>query len=101
GYEHHASSAVLGASADPVGRGRSGYGNGEGTGGGGARQGRVFGTYLHGPVLARHAALADLLLSWVVGDLGPLDDSECEALRAERLAASGGSRRAHGWLPLG
>jgi CobQ-like glutamine amidotransferase family enzyme len=47
-------------------------------------------------VLARNPVLADLLLSWAVGDLDPLDDSEFEALRAERLAAvlGRGRRRA-------
>ena len=30
----------------------------------------MWGTYLHGPVLARNPKLADLLLSWVVGPLG-------------------------------
>ena len=54
--------------------------------------GRVFGTYLHGPVLARNPALADLLLRWAVGDLAPLDDREEQALRAERLAVAGGRR---------
>ena len=37
--------------------------------------GHVIGTYLHGPALARNPALADLLLSWIVGALGPLDDT--------------------------
>jgi CobQ-like glutamine amidotransferase family enzyme len=55
----------------------------------------VLGTYLHGPVLARNPALADLLLGWVVGDLAPLDDDEQLALRDERLAAAA-SRRAAG-----
>jgi len=50
----------------------------------------VVGTYLHGPVLARNPALADLLLGWVVDPgadrpLAPLDDAEELALRTERL----------------
>ncbi|AHH95396.1 hypothetical protein KALB_2027 [Kutzneria albida DSM 43870] len=44
----------------------TGIGNGDGTEG--AHQGRVVGTYLHGPVLARNPALADLLLEWAVGN---------------------------------
>jgi lipid II isoglutaminyl synthase (glutamine-hydrolysing) len=58
-------------------------------------QGRVVGTYLHGPVLARNAALADRLLSWALGDvpLDALDDEEPESLREERLATVGGKRR--------
>ena len=51
--------------------------------------GRVIGTYLHGPVLARNAALADLLLTWATGDaLEPLDDTEETALHRERIRAA-------------
>ena len=45
------------------------------------------GTYLHGPVLPRNPALADLLLSWVCGPLAPLDSGVEEQLHAERLQA--------------
>ena len=76
----------------------SGIGNGGGDGSEGAVAGRVVGTYLHGPVLARNPALADLLLGWALGRDEPLevlDDGPAEALRAERLAAVGRrSRRA-------
>jgi CobQ-like glutamine amidotransferase family enzyme len=78
-----------------------GVGNGDGTEG--ARQGRVVGTYLHGPVLARNPALADLILSWIVGDLDPLDDAEVTELRDERrrfVAADQArheARRRWGW----
>jgi hypothetical protein len=63
-------------------------GNGDHTDG--AFSGRVVGTYLHGPALARNPALADLLLSWATGhdDLAPLDDHREQALRAERLKAA-------------
>jgi hypothetical protein len=56
---------------------------------------RIVGTYLHGPVLARNPALADLLLGWATGTAPePLDDTEELALRTERLAAvATGSRR--------
>ena len=72
-----------------LGRVTTGIGNGAGGGGEGAVGGRVVGTYLHGPVLARNPALADRLLSWALRDveLEPLDDSASEALREERLGA--------------
>ncbi len=54
----------------------------------GAIEGRVWGTYMHGPVLARNPAFADHLLSLVTGALPPLDDRESEALRSERLLAA-------------
>jgi lipid II isoglutaminyl synthase (glutamine-hydrolysing) len=94
GYENHAGATSVGAGATAAGRVRRGVGNGDGSGTDGVWAGRVFGTYMHGPVLARNPALADLLLGWVVGKLDPLDDSEQLALRAERLAGETvGSRR--------
>jgi hypothetical protein len=82
GYENHAGLTDLGPGATPLGRVDVGVGNGDGTEG--AIGGRVVGTYLHGPVLARNPALADRLLSWVAGDLEPLDDAEVDDLREER-----------------
>jgi lipid II isoglutaminyl synthase (glutamine-hydrolysing) len=83
GFENHAAVTELGPQARPVGEVRAGVGNKDGTIEG-AVSGRVWGTYLHGPVLARNPQLADLLLSWVVGPLAALDDSEPDALHAER-----------------
>jgi CobQ-like glutamine amidotransferase family enzyme len=87
GFENHAGRTVLGAGATPLGRVRQGVGNGDGEGEG-AVQGRVIGTYLHGPVLARNPGLADALLAQVVGPLAPLADGLVERLRRERLAAT-------------
>jgi CobQ-like glutamine amidotransferase family enzyme len=67
-----------------------GVGNGDGTEG--AYAGKVLGTYMHGPALARNPGLADLLLSWAAGNLSPIDPEAEEwasQLRAERLAAVG------------
>ncbi|MDQ1395819.1 MAG: hypothetical protein QOG64_1078 [Acidimicrobiaceae bacterium] len=86
GYENHGGVTDLGPDGHPLGRVVRGVGNGDGTGREGVVSGKVLGTYLHGPVLARNPALADLLLTWAVGPLTPLDDQEPEALRAERLA---------------
>jgi hypothetical protein len=101
GYENHAGATTLGPGASPLGAVRSGVGNGDGSGGDGVWAGRVVGTYMHGPVLARNPALADRLLSWVVGDLEPLDDGESAELRRERLqtarARSAGIRRRRIW----
>ena len=84
GYENHAGLTDLGPGATALGRVEVGVGNGDGTEG--ALQGRVVGTYLHGPALARNPALADLILSWFAGELEPLDDSEISDLREERRA---------------
>jgi hypothetical protein len=92
GYENHGGVTILGPSTNPLGRVRSGVGNGAVEGpppsGDGAVNGRVLGTYMHGPVLARNPAFADHLLGLVTGPLAPLDDRESEDLRAERLRAA-------------
>ena len=88
GFENHQGVTKLGSGARPLARVTMGVGNGDGTEG--AYAGKVLGTYMHGPALARNPGLADLLLSWAVGRLAPLDpDAEewASQLRAERLAA--------------
>ena len=86
GFENHSGHTRLGPGVRPLARVRAGVGNGDGTEG--AWQGNVFGTYLHGPALARNPALADLLLERATGDPQvALDDSEEQALRIERLGA--------------
>jgi len=93
GFENHGGRTRLGEGTVALGRVSAGVGNGDG--GEGAVRGRVVGTYLHGPVLARNPALADTLLSWALDDaaLQPLDDSASESLREERLAAVRPRRR--------
>ncbi|HXW31667.1 MAG TPA: hypothetical protein VEJ21_01145, partial [Acidimicrobiales bacterium] len=87
---NHSGHTRLGPGAAPLAAVRHGVGNGDGTEG--AWSGRVFGTYLHGPVLARNPAFADHLLLLATGETpAPLDDDEERALRAERLAAVNGS----------
>jgi CobQ-like glutamine amidotransferase family enzyme len=86
GFENHLGVTEVGPGATPLATVVAGGGNGA-AGVEGARAGRVVGTYLHGPVLARNPALADLLLGWVVGPLAPLEIPEVDSLRAERLTA--------------
>ena len=87
GYESHFGLTELGPAAKPlatleVGRGNTGTDDGLD----GAVAGRVLGTYLHGPVLARNPELADLLLSWAAGrELEPLPSPFAEASRAARI----------------
>lgn len=85
GYENHAGATHLGPDARPLAQVEVGVGNGDGSEG--AVSGRVIGTYLHGPCLARNPQIADVLLGWVVGrDFEPIVEREVEELRAERLA---------------
>ncbi len=88
GFENHQGVTTIGPGASPLARVSLGVGNGDGTEG--AYAGRILGTYLHGPALARNPGLADLLLSWAAGPLPPLDPAAEEwarRLRDERLAA--------------
>ena len=66
GFENHGGRTSVGDGASPLAHVLSGVGNGDGTEG--AVSGRVVGTYLHGPVLARNPVLADKLLSWALGE---------------------------------
>ena len=94
GYENHGGGTTLGPGLTALARVRTGHGNGVGDGTEGVRHGRIIGTYCHGPALARNPALADLVLSWIVGEpLGALDDPTVDALRSERLAATSTTRR--------
>jgi lipid II isoglutaminyl synthase (glutamine-hydrolysing) len=89
GFENHQGVTKIGQGARPLARVTLGVGNGDGTEG--AYSGKVLGTYLHGPALARNPGLADLLLGWAVGPLEPLptvSEDWAGQLRAERLAAT-------------
>ncbi|MBW1598084.1 type 1 glutamine amidotransferase [Streptomyces sp. JJ38] len=90
GFENHQGVTHVGPGARPLARVRFGRGNGTGDGTEGAWNDTVFGTYMHGPVLARNPQIADLLvkLALDVNALPPVDDRWYEALRAERIAAA-------------
>jgi lipid II isoglutaminyl synthase (glutamine-hydrolysing) len=88
GFENHRGVTTRGPGVEPLARVLTGVGNGDGTEG--AWAGRVLGTYLHGPVLVRNPALADLLLTWAAGRLPALADREeqwTQRLRDARLTA--------------
>lgn len=87
GFENHRGGTRLGADSRPLGRVVTGIGNGaDGSAATeGAQRGRVFGTYLHGPVLALNPAFADHLLSLVVGDMPAIDDDYEGRARTHRL----------------
>jgi CobQ-like glutamine amidotransferase family enzyme len=87
GFENHGGHTVLGPGVRPLARVRVGTGNGPDPSGWPAGEGvltsSVIATYLHGPVLARNPALADLLLERATGAaLPPLDVPEHASLRA-------------------
>ncbi|MEU1518244.1 glutamine amidotransferase [Streptomyces sp. NPDC005811] len=90
GFENHQGVTHLGPTARPFARVQLGKGNGTGDGTEGAYNDTVFGTYMHGPVLARNPLIADLLLKLAldVNALPPTDDRWYEALRNERIASA-------------
>jgi len=74
GFENHAGYTTLGAGVQSLGSVVVGHGNGDDKYDG-AVSGNIFGTYLHGPVLARNPEFADLLLSRALGEpLEPFND---------------------------
>lgn len=88
GFENHAGRTTLAPELNALGDVLHGVGNGDR--GDGVLTGGVVGTYLHGPVLARNPALADLLLSRAVGEeLAPLAVADQEAARNAHLAGHG------------
>jgi CobQ-like glutamine amidotransferase family enzyme len=99
GFENHGGHTRLGPDAQPLATVLRGTGNGPASGRSPSTEGAVAGgiiaTYLHGPVLARNPALADLLIARALGvpaaDLAPLDLPEHAALR-ERLRADPAAR---------
>lgn len=91
GFENHGGRTLLGPQAQPLATVRHGIGNGPSADQAGAVEGAVqdaiIATYLHGPVLARNPALADLLIARAIGvdpsHLDVLDLPQHDALRAK------------------
>jgi CobQ-like glutamine amidotransferase family enzyme len=83
GFENHQGVTAPGPGATPLGPRTPAHGLASD----GAVHGRVVGTYLHGPVLARNPRLADHLLEWAAGPLAPLADPQADLLHEERYAA--------------
>lgn len=106
GFENHAGRTLLDEGAEPLGRVVAGFGNDGVSGFEGCRRGRIYGTYLHGPLLPRNPWFADRLLADALGhrngvepDLAPLDDTleqaahEVAAARARRRGGPASRRR--------
>jgi CobQ-like glutamine amidotransferase family enzyme len=93
GFENHSGRTLLEAGQQPLGTVVQGYGNDGASGYEGAAVANTYGTYLHGPVLPKNPALADLLLltalsrKYGVETLAPLDD------RLEHRAARDAGKR--------
>ena len=100
GFENHAGRTRLGPAAKPLGRVISGNGNNGEDHGEGAIQGRIVGTYLHGPLLPKNPWLADRLLGWALEhatgfapELTPLDDGLEASAHAAAVARARKPRR--------
>jgi CobQ-like glutamine amidotransferase family enzyme len=101
GFENHAGRTALDADAEPLGRVVSGFGNDGRSGFEGCRAGRVYGTYLHGPLLPRNPWFADRVLAEALshasgGEIGPLPplpdelEADAHAVAAARARDRGG-----------
>ncbi len=95
GFENHAGRTLLDPGAEPLGRVVAGFGNDGSSGFEGCRAGRVYGTYLHGPLLPRNPWFADRLLGEALlhgggpDELAPLPD---ELERAAHRVSAGRAR---------
>jgi len=100
GFENHGGRTILDPGATPLGRVVAGFGNDGVSGYEGAREGRVYGTYLHGPLLPRNPWFADRLLAEALEHasgspvelerLGDELEHEAHAVAAARASARGG-----------
>jgi hypothetical protein len=99
GFENHAGRTILDEAAEPLGRVVSGFGNDGATGFEGARRLRIYGTYLHGPLLPRNPWFADHMLAEALAhaggptELAPLEDAlerQAHTVSAERAKSRGG-----------
>ncbi len=99
GFENHAGRTILDSGSEPLGRVVSGFGNDGASGFEGCRQGRVYGTYLHGPLLPRNPWFADHILTEALAhaggptELAPLEDGlerQAHSVSAERAKTRGG-----------
>jgi lipid II isoglutaminyl synthase (glutamine-hydrolysing) len=96
GFENHAGRTTLGEGVRPLGRVLHGHGNNGRDGGEGVRDGRIVGTYIHGPLLPKNPALADVLIGDALrrrhGEvaLAPLDDSLEHAAHDVAVAIAAG-----------
>lgn len=95
GFENHGGRTFLGE-AKPLGRVIRGHGNNgqdDTEGAVGGPQANVLGTYLHGPLLAANASLADWLIARALhvplDGLAPLDDTLEEASHTAARQAAG------------
>jgi CobQ-like glutamine amidotransferase family enzyme len=102
GFENHAGRTVLDEGAAPLGHVLAGFGNDGASREEGCRYRRVYGTYLHGPLLPRNPWFADRLLAEALAHadgatepapMAPLEDAlehEAHAVSAARARARGG-----------
>jgi CobQ-like glutamine amidotransferase family enzyme len=96
GFENHAGRTRLGDGVRPLGRVLHGHGNNGRDGGEGVVAGRIVGTYIHGPLLPKNPALADVLVAEALRrrsgavDLEPLDDRLEHSAHAAAVAIAAG-----------
>ncbi len=90
GFENHGGRTHLGPGAAALGRVVKGHGNNGEDRLEGVREGNVFGTYLHGPLLPKNAWLADVLIELALDiALEPLDDTLEHLAHEAALHAAG------------
>ena len=94
GFENHGGRTFLGPSAQPLARVSSGFGNNGKDSTEGVRYRNAFGTYIHGSLLPKNPAFADMLVALALGvdELAPLDDEIENAAHQAALKLTGRRR---------
>ncbi|HET7475116.1 MAG TPA: cobalamin biosynthesis protein CobB [Dermatophilaceae bacterium] len=92
GYENHSGSTELGPGQAAFGRVRCGHGNNGRDKTEGAVTGRVYGSYLHGPILPANPAFADALIGYAARratgrdfEPGVVDDTLADQARTRQV----------------
>ncbi len=94
GFENHGGRTYLGSNAQALAKVRSGFGNNGKDGTEGVRYRNAFGTYLHGSLLPKNPAFADMLIGLALGEeeLKPLNDAIENAAHQAALKLTGRRR---------
>jgi CobQ-like glutamine amidotransferase family enzyme len=93
GFENHSGRTVLGAGVKPLARVIKGSGNNGETKDEGAAYNNVFGSYLHGPALAKNPQFADELIKRALQNRGISANLETLDDKIEHLAAKLAAKR--------
>jgi CobQ-like glutamine amidotransferase family enzyme len=93
GFENHSGRTMLGTGVKPLGTVIKGVGNNDIAGDEGAVYNNVFGSYLHGPMLAKNPVFTDELIKRMLHNKGISEELDQLDDEVERMAATLAAKR--------